>query len=124
MNASELTNAIGDTLTLYAHDVTQEVKAVARAMANDAERKMRTTPKPKRTGVYRRSWRVDKAYDSASEVRYSVHNKKKYQLTHLLEDGHRARDGSMVKPIPHIKPVNDWVHREFEKRVKMLLKGW
>ena len=41
-----------------------------------------------------------------------------YRLTHLLEKGHKSRNGGMVKARKHIAPVEQWVQEEFEKRVR------
>lgn len=60
---------------------------------------------------------------------YKVHNKSHYQLTHLLEKGHRiitkdGRDtGKRAPAFPHIAPVNDEVPdvitKKFEEQFKL-----
>ena len=56
-----------------------------------------------RKGHYKDGWTSYKAYENAAgSVEYGVRNKKKYQLTHLLEHGHIAANGKRVGKRPHI----------------------
>ena len=50
-----------------------------------------------------------------------VHNRE-YRLTHLLEHGHKARDGSRAKAIPHIAPVEEWAVSEAMKAIEKAVK--
>lgn len=49
----------------------------------------------KRTGVYAKSWGAD-AVVTQYGLTVVVHNRKKWQLTHLLEKGHAKRGGGRV----------------------------
>ena len=69
-------------------------------------------PYQERTGKYTKDWTTDEQTSRTSAItglkRYSVYNKKHYQLTHLLEKGHQTRDGKRtVQAFEHIGPVND-----------------
>lgn len=68
-------------------------------------------PYTERTGKYTKNWTYDVRGTRASAITglngYSVYNKKHYQLTHLLEKGHQARNGGRVRAFEHIGPVND-----------------
>ena len=59
--------------------------------------------KGNRKGHYKDGWTSYKEYENAAgSVEYGVRNKKKYQLTHLLEHGHIAANGKRVGKRPHI----------------------
>ena len=63
-------------------------------------------PYKERTGKYTKDWDVTQRDSRAGRITgtesYSVHNKKHYQLTHLLQNGHASRNGGRVKAYPHI----------------------
>lgn len=54
-------------------------------------------------GHYKDGWVSQKTYENVlGSVEYEVRNRKKYQLTHLLEHGHIAANGVRVGIRPHI----------------------
>lgn len=68
-------------------------------------------PYQERTKKYTKDWTHDlrrKALTTGLDE-YSVHNRKHYQLTHLLEHGHQSRNGGRVRALEHIAPVNELV---------------
>lgn len=73
------------------------------------------------SGAYSKGWKVDVADNASSaSLVFVVHNRK-YQLTHLLEDGHMNRNGTRTEGIPHIKNCSDeavaWVLDEIRKQL-------
>ncbi len=93
--------------------IEEAVKETARALAAD----LRETS-PKKTGEYAKGWTARKE----GPGRYVVYNKKKPQLTHLLEHGHAKRGGGRVEGRPHIKPAEDRHIPQFEKKVRQILE--
>jgi hypothetical protein len=73
---------------------------------------------PKDTGEYAKGW----AYRQEAPGSYRVYNKKKPQLTHLLEHGHAKRGGGRVEGRPHIKPAVDRHIPQFEKKVHTIVE--
>ena len=93
--------------------IEEAVKETAQALAAD----LRETS-PKDTGEYAKGWTARKE----GQGRYVVYNKKKPQLTHLLEHGHAKRGGGRVEGRPHIKPATDRHIPQFEKKVYTIVE--
>ena len=95
------------------------------SVAKKAKAKLNHTS-PKRTGRYAKGWAIKKD-KKGSVVVYNKH----YQLTHLLEKGHRTRYAtgkkiygkkSIVMAQPHIAPVADMVQEELPAEINEKLK--
>lgn len=76
---------------------------------------------PKKTGVYASSWIATVDDDDIGHMSVTVHNKRKYQLTHLLEKGHAKfihghPTGGRVRAYPHIEPA-------YEAGARVLRRG-
>lgn len=93
--------------------IEEAVKETAQALAAD----LRETS-PKDTGEYAKGWTARKE----GPGRYVAYNKKKPQLTHLLEHGHAKRGGGRVEGRPHIKPAVDRHIPQFEKKVHTIVE--
>lgn len=79
-------------------DVQKAAKTVQEQIKNNA---------PKKTGRYAKSWASKKTKETSDSIEYTVHSKNRYQLTHLLENGHAKRGGGRVRAIPHIAPAEE-----------------
>ena len=93
--------------------IEEAVKETARALAAD----LRETS-PKDTGEYAKGWTARKE----GPGRYVVYNKKKPQLTHLLEHGHAKRGGGRVEGRPHIKPAKERHIPQLERKIVQILE--
>ena len=72
---------------------------------------------PNRTGDYAKGW-------TSSKVRGSwvIHNKDRYQLTHLLENGHPSRlTGVPVPAQEHIAPVESQLITEYISELERII---
>lgn len=104
-----MAGAIRDTLDVYSRDVIAAVeKATAETTAEAVLELKRTSPRRPgpNGGAYAKDWTRSLLEKSRYGLKYVVHNKGHYRLTHLLENGHnnpRAVDGKPWTPAyPHI----------------------
>lgn len=99
-----------------------DFEEVAKSVAKEGAKKLKaTSPRGSgkgRKGHYANGWGVTYERKGNGKFRFTVHNKKKPGLAHLLEHGHQLRQGGKAKAIVHIKPVEEWCNEEFEKRTE------
>lgn len=106
------------TLDKYASDVTEAVKEAAVKSAEICRDEIKRTA-PKKTGEYRKGWKIKTTFESVDGKTVTVYNDKRYELAHLLEFGHRKENGtSDAPPHPHIYPAAAKAQEEFEKMIK------
>lgn len=118
--------AIHDILTGYCDDVQELIQEEAKKIAKEAQKQLKdTSPVNKKNtstkGRYKKGWRV-KNQSSRGYVHIVIHNATNPQLTHLLEKPHALRNGASSTPIVHIKPVEEYVISEYQKRVENGIK--
>ena len=118
-----MADEIAKMLTEYEAAIVKNVDASGKAVADKGAKQLRQTS-PKRTGKYAKSWGVTREDSSFGEnAKYIIHNKKHYRVAHLLEHGHVMANGKRTKAIPHIKPVEEQVIREYEKKVREAIEN-
>lgn len=112
----------------YVGDVREIVETSAKEAADIASNQLRNTS-PSGKGIkghYATGWAV-KEESSGAVASFIVYNKKKPQLTHLLENGHviRNKKGTYGRahPIKHIKPAEEAAVMKFELRVRARLRA-
>ena len=114
--AVEITQAIAD----YTDDVVQaievEVETTAKAVQADIK-----ADSPRRTGEYAKGWARKKEKQQGA-ISYTIYNKNKPTLTHLLEYGHAKRGGGRVEGKPHIEPAVDRHIPAMERRIEEIIK--
>ena len=104
VRVDQLANAVMEGLQEYASLATEDLKKDVQEAAKSVQEQIKNTA-PKKTGRYAKSWTSKKTKETSDSVSYSVHSKNRYQLTHLLENGHAKRGGGRVRAIPHIAPA-------------------
>lgn len=105
----------------YNYEVRQKMLEASKETAKDTVSLLRqTSPKGKgaKAGQYARGWKSKKQTNG-----YIVYNATDYQLTHLLEKGHRIfvrgkYIGRSTRPKVHIKPAEEQGNLEYLELVK------
>ena len=121
ISLEEMATEIEAALEEYSEEVTEETKRVVKQVAKNAVAKLKQTS-PKKTGVYAKGWTSKVAYESSEDIRIQVYNRKKPKLTHLLENGHAKQNGGRAAAIPHIRPVEQEVVGQLQKKIKVAIK--
>lgn len=122
IKVDQLADTIQKELGLYSDDVNDGVKKAVDEVADQSVKELGQSS-PRRTGSYAKNWAKQNTYESRRTKRNTVHNKKRYQLTHLLENGHAKRGGGRVAPRVHIEPVEKKAIETLEKKVKEVAQG-
>lgn len=116
---------IKDILNEYSSDIQEGITETAFKVAEDGKNKLRVTS-PKRTGKYRKGWRVEKKQGKGF-VHATIYNATDWQLTHLLEKPHVIRNQhgtwGTSKPQVHIEPVEQECIQEYQKNVEQVIKN-
>lgn len=127
ITADDLSDAVVDVLNGFADDV---ASAVTDAVMMTAEQTVKIVKEksPKKTGKYRKGWKIKKVkggyFDRVASA--TIHNKDEYRRTHLLEYGHQKADGGRVEGTPHIRTAEqaairllpELIQREIEEAGK------
>lgn len=128
-------SGLSDILRDYSYDIQDEIVKYANESADNCVSELkRTSPINKRNvknkGRYAKSWGVStgNVYNKNRGIHeYSiiVHNKKDYQLTHLLEYPHLTRNGNRTTPSSagHIYNAEQNAIKEFETNLEKAIKG-
>lgn len=116
-----LADLIEGGLKNYRNEVQEKLNKAADETAKDTVKELKATS-PKRYGNYGKSWTTKKEKQGGSETQI-VHNKKHYQLTHLLENGHATKNGGRTRAFVHIKPAEQNAIKGFEEKVRDSLES-
>ena len=122
VSIEQMAEAVMDGLIEYAGLATDVMKDCVTKAGNTVKSEVKANA-PVRTGQYKKGWAVKKQKETANSLELVVHNKKRYQLTHLLEKGHAKRGGGRVRAFPHIAPAEQAGIRELEEGIKRGLEG-
>ena len=133
---NQLARELTKSLTEYGKLAQHEVHDILESVGDEAKSRVASlSPKGRRrgSGKYKRGWKVKIEGSGSGSTSVTVHNRH-YQLTHLLEKGHRTRlrtgrhgrvygTKATVAAQPHIDEVNAWAQRELEQRIRQALGG-
>lgn len=130
IGAEELINGLGK----YTDELTATISKKTVELSEKGANELKTIRKPSGSGgtatndtgrrewnKYSKSWAVN-VQGASDYVKCTIHNKKHYQLTHLLEYGHATRNGKRTRAFPHIKQVSDKLEETYEKEIEEVIK--
>jgi len=104
VSIEQMAEAVMDGLIEYAGLATDVMKECVTKAGNTVKTEAQNNS-PVRTGQYKKGWAVTKQKENSNSLELVVHNKKRYQLTHILEKGHAKRGGGRVRAFPNIAPA-------------------
>lgn len=119
-----LSDAIMDAMMEYREVSEEAFRKVAEQVAKEGTAKLKTlSPRGSgsRKGHYADGWTFMAIPSRRGQFKFSIYNRKKPGLTHLLENGHALRQGGRARAFKHIKKVEQWCIDEFEKRTAEML---
>lgn len=121
VSVDELASAINEGLQEYAALAASGVKSAVRKSARTVKEQIEAGA-PTRTGHYKSSWVATKQEESSQSLQMVVHSKDRYQLAHLLENGHAKRGGGRVAGRPHIAPAEQMGEELLQSLIEKALK--
>ncbi len=105
----------------YTEDVSaaieQELDGTSKAVLADVK-----AGSPVDRGDYKKGWRRVKSSGGGSTT-YTIHQKSKPWLAHLLENGHAKVNGGRVSGTPHIRPAYEKHGPAMYQRIKRIIEG-
>lgn len=122
VTADELADAVGKELGDYFDDIAEDVKNAVEVTTRECVEEIKRRS-PKRSGAYRKSWTATEIFNRRGSIRFTIHNKKHYRITHLLENGHAKKNGGRVDGIPHIAPAEQNAEKALIKRIEEAIKN-
>lgn len=121
IDIDELSKEVMKGLQEYSELADSEMKKAVRKTATSVKKEISANA-PERTGKYAKSWTAKKTKENSHTLEMTVHSKDRYQIAHLLENGHAKRGGGRVEGKPHIAPAEKNGEILLETLIKKALK--
>jgi hypothetical protein len=119
---SEMDDAIMEELQKYSKLATDDMKDAVKDTAASVRKDIQSGA-PVDTGKYKKSWSVKNIHEDSESIDLVVHSRNRYQIAHLLENGHAKRGGGRVEGKPHIAPAEQRGNETLVKTIEQKLKG-
>ena len=122
VNIDDMTAEIMRGLKEYAKLATEDMKEAVRQASTTVRKEIKENA-PVNTGKYAKSWTARKVRETSQALAMVVHSKNRYQLAHLLENGHAKRNGGRVEGKVHIAPAEQKGIRQLKDDIEKALRG-
>lgn len=116
----QLVDEIMKGLDEYKNLSTEAMKEAVTEVAGKVKKNIQAKA-PVKTGRYKKSWKTKKTEENNERLVCTVYAGR-YQLTHLLENGHAKRGGGRVEGIPHIHPAEQAGNKELVAKISKALE--
>ena len=73
-------------------------------------------------GAYKAGWTTERK-EQGQRLTVRIYNKTNYQLVHLLELGHRNRNGTFTEGKVHVKPAEEKGRQELDTAIDSILRS-
>lgn len=120
VSVDAMASAIMEGLEEYVELATSDMKKAVRKSAKTLKDEISANA-PRHSGAYAGSWAVKKTGESSQSLELTVHSRSKYQIAHLLENGHATRGGGRVGARVHIYPAEQHGIEQLEKEIERSL---
>ncbi len=117
----KMADAVMEELNKYSKLAASDMKKAINEAGKTAKKEIEKNA-PKRTGKYGRSWRIKKMKETSDSLEITVHSKDRYQIAHLLENGHAKRNGGRVMGQPHIKNAQEEAEKQLMDDIERALQ--
>ncbi len=111
---------LSETITQYTAEVSAAIDKEVERTAKLVQAEIKANS-PVRTGKYQRGWSRRKSTKGGATT-YTIYNKSKGFIAHLLEDGWTSRTGKRVPGKPHIKPAFDNHAPQMVRNIEQIIK--
>jgi len=122
VSVDDMADAINELLEEYSDMATDEMKSAVQKSAKFVKEEISANA-PRQTGAYAKSWTSKKTEENSTSVQYTVYSKNKYQLAHLLENGHALRNGGRTKAYPHIAAAEKAGIEQLEAEIERCIRN-
>lgn len=122
MSSNQIGKELVEIMKQYSDEITDEIGEIIEDVGKEAK-DMVKSGSPRRTGKYAKSWKVSFVKQGSQRGFVVSAKAPHYRLTHLLENGHKTRNGGRTRPQPHIGKAQDWADKEAMKRIEKAVKG-
>ena len=117
----ELADVIRQALEEYGEEVHEAVNEAGRLTAKEVAKAIKGSNPGFNNHKYLQGWTQKETAKSELKVEYTVYNRNRYQVAHLLEYGHAKKGGGRTRAFPHIAPIADKAGEIMEKHLGEIL---